>query len=222
MTYFLQSMLSKHVALYPLKRATTQVIINKIKRYVEEIEKPKRVLFDNGTQFRSKKWLKEMSLLDMQVSYTSVYFPQGNMTERINREIGRLLRSLCHQQHTKWAYVIPKVQELLNQVVHESTGFTPNEIHVHQSRKFPISFVKFPSDPSLPFRDLVIMMSKRRFLSKAQRTQGRHDRGGKIEDYKTGDWVYVTVDRQSSAGEQEIKKLFLLYEGPYIVREKGF
>lgn len=105
---------SKHVALYALKRATTEVVLKKIKLYITEIRKPKQILSDNGTQFCSKRWQQEMASLGIQVSYTSLYFPQGNMTERINREIGRLLRSLCYQQHTKWAYVVPRVKELLN------------------------------------------------------------------------------------------------------------
>lgn len=210
---------SKHVALYTMKRATTQVLLNRIKLYVQDVGKPKRILSDNGTQFRSNRWQQELSSLGIHVSYTSVYFPQGNMTERINREIGRLLRSLCHHQHTKWAYVIPRVEELLNQVVHESTGFTPNEVHWHQTRECPVKCIKFPENPVMPPKDKVIMLAKQRLLTKAQRRQQRHNQG-RMEEYQVGDWVYVRSHMQSSAEDHQIKKLFLLFEGPFTVRAK--
>lgn len=77
--------------------------------YFEKIQVPKAILSDNGTQFCARIWVDTLSKFNVKVKHTSVYFPQGNMTERINREIGRLLRYFCFKKHTRWAYVINDV-----------------------------------------------------------------------------------------------------------------
>lgn len=45
---------SKYVKLYPIKRANTRTVLKKILvDYVQEVGKPRRILADNGTQFRA-------------------------------------------------------------------------------------------------------------------------------------------------------------------------
>lgn len=43
--------------------------------------------------------------------------------ERMNREIGRPLRHLCHDRHTKWANELNLVEEWLNSVNTQKYGF---------------------------------------------------------------------------------------------------
>jgi hypothetical protein len=53
---------SKFVKLYPLKSATTNACLNKIiNDYVVNVTRPKCILSDNGTQFASKNWKKQIS-----------------------------------------------------------------------------------------------------------------------------------------------------------------
>lgn len=47
----------------------------------------------------------------------------------------------------------------------------------------------------------------------------RQDKGNKFIDYTVGQQVLVREQRLSSAEDNEIKKLFLLYRGPYLVFE---
>lgn len=121
---------SKYTRLYALKNGTTRNILRCLEKdYFVKVQKPAAILSDNGTQFVSKLWEKSLREHGIVVKHTSTYFPQGNTTERVNREIGRLLRAWCCEKHTRWAYMLKEVEHCLNNVVHESTGFTPNYLH---------------------------------------------------------------------------------------------
>lgn len=212
--------LSKYVSLYPLKKATTASVLRCLtERYFDEVGRPQVVLSDNGSQFTSRKWLSVLQDLGIGVRHTSVYFPQGNQTERINREIGRLLRSMCHEKHTRWAFCIKQVQGWLNRVVHTGTGMAPE--FVHFGRKIENEFVagvEFPESSAMfPGRDLIIELAHKRLLTRAQRRQLRFNDQHKLTEFKIGEEVLVRTHPQSSAQDGFIKKFFLLYDGPYTV-----
>nr|CAH7716351.1 unnamed protein product [Callosobruchus chinensis] len=118
---------SKHCRLYALKRATTRAILDKLlKDYVPNVQKPNAILSDNGTQFRSREWSRRLGAEGILVKFTSTYYTQGNQTERLNREIGRLPGVFRHENHKKWSFTLEDVEMCINNVVHESTGFCPN------------------------------------------------------------------------------------------------
>ncbi|KAG5860991.1 hypothetical protein JTB14_030789 [Gonioctena quinquepunctata] len=85
----------KFVKLYALLRATSKAIFNKIvKDYIPNVQKPECILSDNATQFTSELWKTTLGELGIRIEHISVYFPSGTITERYNKEIGRLLRLL--------------------------------------------------------------------------------------------------------------------------------
>lgn len=208
---------SKYVSLYPLKRATTRAVLRcLIDKYFLEVGKPRGILSDNGSQFSSRLWVSTLKEHNVLVSHTSVYFPQGNLTERVNREIGRLLRTFCYSQHTKWAMVIKDIQQWLNRVVHSGTSFSPEVIHFGRtpSNQF-INHIEYPESefPKLE-NDQIIVLAHERLLSKAEKRKLRHDQTRKLIKFKVGDRVLVRTHPQSSAESNEIKKFFLLFRGP--------
>lgn len=87
-----------------------------------------RVLTDHGTQFTSVKWKSTLASLNVAVSFSSVIHPESNPSEKIMRDLDRLCRTYC-LEHSKWAQGLPKFAEFLNNVLHESIGFSPNELH---------------------------------------------------------------------------------------------
>lgn len=128
---------SKFTKLYSLQRATTQAIIYKIRKdFIAQYGTPKKVISDNGPQFTSKQWTNTLTQQGIQVGYTKPYHPQANPVERINREVIRILRTFCHQRHTKWANWLAFTEKSINQTHSEVTQYTPYEIltgrRVHQ------------------------------------------------------------------------------------------
>ena len=83
---------TKYVKLYPMKRATTVITLNKLKSYIQEVGKPKAILTDNGTQFTSKSWVKQLKALEIKPKYTAIRNPCTNLAERINRQLGNIFR----------------------------------------------------------------------------------------------------------------------------------
>lgn len=212
---------SKHVALYALRRATSKAILNRLtKFYIPNIGKPKIILSDNGTQFRSKLFLSTLTELGIKSVHTSVYYPQGNMVERVNREIGRMLRAYCHAQHQKWACMLGKIEMWLNRVVHSSTGFSADEVHFGKKYKHPlIKNINFP--PYNEKRVEIIELAHENLRSKAEKRKQRYTKQCPTStSFKPGDKVLVKSHKLSSNENKEIKKFFLLFEGPCTVQNQ--
>lgn len=214
---------TKLVRLYAIKKASARVLLNKIlTKYVQELGKPQAILSDNGSQFVSKVWRDGLSKEGIKVKNTSVYFPQGNATERVNREIGRLLRTWCHQQHKKWATMLPEVEFCINNSVHDSTGFAPNYLHFGKVEPNRVTkLICYPENQIAEVnREDVWVLARKSLLSKAERRRAFRDKTLKPTIFKEGDPVLVRNHNLSSAEQSEVKKFFLLFNGPYYVHSK--
>jgi hypothetical protein len=178
---------------------------------------PKTVVSDHGVQFMSRVWRTRLSELGVSVTTTSVYHPQSNPAERVMRELGRLFRTYCHDNHTDWPHYVQYIEWVLNNTIHESTGFTPRELFLTEERYSPIyEAVEYPpgtsEDPKVK-----LTMANEVQRSKAEKRRLRHDQQGKPCMFKVGDEVLVRTHHQSSAVDKRIHKFFLLYEGPFVI-----
>lgn len=211
---------SRFVKLYTLKRATALATTNRmIDHYINTYGKPKIIVSDHGVQFNSKIWQSRLKQLDILPTFTSVYHPQSNPAERVMRELGRLFRSYCAQQHTEWAKFVPYIEWVLNHTVHEATGFMPSELFLKQTRHNPLSgVVDFPPGDPIDF-ELKFTMAREIQETRAEARKRKHDAKGSPVSYKIGDFVLVRTHPMSSVVDKCIHKFFLLYEGPYQVQE---
>ncbi|XP_049326823.1 uncharacterized protein LOC125787072 [Astyanax mexicanus] len=67
-----------------------------------------------------------MDKLGITVSHTSGHHPEANgQVERLNQEIGRLLRHYCHDQQGEWSRFLPWAEYSQNSLRSSSTGLTP-------------------------------------------------------------------------------------------------
>ena len=67
-------------------------------KYIPKYGPVKKILSDQGKQF-NKKWQSE---LEKQAVLTPIRRPQGNLDERVNRELGRLFRTYCNTNQSRW------------------------------------------------------------------------------------------------------------------------
>jgi len=133
---------SKHVKLYPLKTATTRSCLNKlINKYFGEVIKPKVIMSDNGSQFRSLSWRRKLSENEVEVHFSPVRHPQSNPSERVMKELSKFCRIYCHQNHKRRAHLLPQTEQWLNKTVASSTGYAPVELIFNANR--PDIFAKF-------------------------------------------------------------------------------
>lgn len=212
---------SRYVRLYALKRATCKSILSRIfLDYIEKVQKPRVILSDNGTQFRSKEWSLALSKQDIKAKLISVYFPEGNMTERYNREVGRLLRTYCNEKHTRWATALSFVEDCLNSSISEVTGCSPHYVQFGTKLEHPIhKHISFPLEVEnllVPKEQLWVWVKERVSKRTAKRI-AKFNEKLKPVTFNPGDQVLIRTHRQSSLMDKTIKKFFLLYEGPYLV-----
>ena len=79
--------LFKHVKLKPVKASTTTACINKlINKYFSEVNKPKVIMSDNGSQLRSPTWRRKLSENEVEVRFSPVRNIENNPGERRMKE----------------------------------------------------------------------------------------------------------------------------------------
>lgn len=208
---------TKHVRLYALRNCTSRAILNRILNdYVSTVGKPDAILSDNASYFISKSWSENLRSAGINVKHTSRYYPSSNLSERANKEINRLLRSYCYSSHQKWAHMLKQVEECLNNVTHESTGFTPLELQFGQKKMSP--FVKNIIFPEVERDERnILLLARERLISKSEKRKLRK-KPRKVVQFQVGDKVLVRNHPLSSADNHQIKKFFLIYSGPYMVQ----
>lgn len=81
---------TKYVELYPIRNATTKIVINKMRNhYYVNHGKPKKIINAHGTQFTSQKWREALEDDGIRSIFSSIRHPQSNHVERVMRELGR-------------------------------------------------------------------------------------------------------------------------------------
>lgn len=206
---------SKYVSLYPIKKATANTCVQKmLNNYIAKHGKPQAILSDNGTQFTSRVWKEKLQQEGIKIQYSSIRHPQSNPTERVMRELGRMLRTFCDRRHTAWANHIDKIEQILNVTTHHSTGFIPYELQYGEDPLFKIKeLIKYPESRQMPL-NTKIQIALVNLKENAERRKRNQKCISKIK-LKVGDLVLLRVPHMSKAIDNTIKKLFHLYEGPY-------
>ncbi|KAL3279019.1 hypothetical protein HHI36_016535 [Cryptolaemus montrouzieri] len=209
---------TKWVSFYPLKRATTRSILHRLTNDLfPRMGIPESILNDHGTQFTAKRWKETLNSMGVKVIFSSIRRPQSNPSERVMKEIGRLCRTYCNEQHTRWAYELNNFSKFLNSLVHESTGFSPRELQIDASR---VSLL--PTALQVPHvtEDLEkkLILAKETLHSRAARRALRKS-ARPYPKLEPGDLVLLRSNPISSVLKQETKKFLLLFEGPYRIKK---
>lgn len=118
---------SKYCLLFPLRRATSKVIAQRLEDHVFLVHGvPQTVIADNGPQFIGHEVRAMFSKYRVpQIHYTPVYCPQVNTVERYNRTIVTAIATLVGEDHRGWDVNIHKIQFAVNTAVSDTTTFTP-------------------------------------------------------------------------------------------------
>lgn len=212
---------TKYTKLYPISRASTQVIIKVVvEKYMIDVGTPESIVTDHGTQFKGKKWKNEMRNQGIKTYKTSIYHPSSNPAERVLREVGRILRTYCHDEHKRWSEVLPEAETFLNLAYHDTLGVTPHQMMFSSPPpREIIKLIKFPEELN---ENLDIARIYNRVLHKAELRRKRQERTiRKPVSYKVGEKVLIKNRQLPSSSEGIAKKLLLLYTGPYIVQRNN-
>ena len=97
-----------------------------IDRVFRQHELPLAIITDRDPRFTGKVWTSIFKVLGTRLDMSTADHPQTDgQTERVNRVIGDVLRSICAESPKTWSSMLPVIEFGLNNAGHASTGFTP-------------------------------------------------------------------------------------------------
>ncbi|KAE8898097.1 hypothetical protein PF003_g17866 [Phytophthora fragariae] len=101
---------------------------------------PEAFVSDRDPRFVSHFWQHLFHLLGTRLDMSTADHPQTDgQTERVNRVLEDILRSVCAAEPTQWSTLLPKVEFALNNAVHSSTGFTPFYVNGLRHPRTPLT-----------------------------------------------------------------------------------
>ncbi|KAL4092832.1 hypothetical protein PRIC1_011823 [Phytophthora ramorum] len=87
---------------------------------------PESIVSDRDPRSTGKFSSSVFKVLGTRLDMSTTDHPQtGGQTERVNRVVEDVLRSVCDETPKRWSTMLPLVEFALNNAVHASTGFTP-------------------------------------------------------------------------------------------------
>ena len=102
--------------------------------YVKEVVRlhgvPESIVSDRDTKFTSLFWRELHRVLGTKLMMSTSFHPQTDgATERANRSIGQILRSVVSNDQKDWTNKCPMVEFAINSSVSSTTGFCPFELN---------------------------------------------------------------------------------------------
>lgn len=103
---------------------------------------PKRIHSDQGANFESQLIKELLEMAGVQKSHTTPYHPMGNgITERYNRTLGNMIRSLPPNYKARWPQMLQTLTFCYNCTEHETTGFAPFYLMFGRIPRLPVDVV---------------------------------------------------------------------------------
>lgn len=214
---------SKYVKLYPTQSPSTRQAIKAIEKYVSEVGKPESLLTDNGTAFTAKRWKEFMEDKNINHILTSIRHPQGNLSERTNRDVTIYLRILVGEKHNGWVKNISDIEKILNETYHSTLEMTPYEV---QFNKLPERLWNQWLDQCVNTIESISEEQLRKLLNERLKEKGmqRAEKANKgktqLKEFKVGDRVLIKSLNLSCKNKNRAAKLMPIFEGPFTITKK--
>lgn len=217
--FVMQDAFSKLIRLYSLRQASGRASLTCVRKFHEQV-KIKVLCSDRGANFTSRIFESGVRQLGIVLTHTSIRNPRPNSTERVNRELGRMFRTYCEKSHCSWVDVLPKIEDCYNQVIHTTTGYTPNEIVWGTGTRLSTDNDKIiggglglQQEPL----ELVRERARQNMLKSAESREFHYNKNHKLVCFDIGDLVKLKKFAKSDASKKVTKKFARLFEGPYVI-----
>ena len=127
----------------------------------------------------------------------------------------KFFRVMVQHKHTAWPSYIEIIQNIINEVYQETTGFTPMEI---QLGKKPTRFWQKYISSSNKVNDLShnekLFLAESRIKSKRMKANEKVNKSRNVIKFKIQDKVLLKDNNISSKENKQIAKFFEIYSGP--------
>jgi hypothetical protein len=224
---------SKFTLAIPLRNSTASFVCRAIEEnWLLVYGHPKRLICDNGVQFRGNEFRNLMASYGIRISFTANYHAQANPTERANKTLGTMIRCYITDGHRDWDRHLSRLGCAIRTQIHESTKHTP--YFVVFGNDMPNNFcsdVEFQLRESEQDHHALLVKKAEAFrklhaevkknLEKAAlRNKRIYDLRRRDVTYEVGDRVYRRNFVLSDASKYFSAKLANKYVGPFVVKKK--
>lgn len=188
---------------------------------------PDSILSDRDSKFTSRFWREVHRILGTRLLMSTAFHPQTDgATERANRSIVQILRSVVRPDQNDWVDQLPLVEFALNSTVSSSTGFAPFELNFGH---MPRMATQLPHTATVPgvrqFAEQVlenlacahdaIIASRVHQTYHANRSRRSEDvQHGEHTPWQPGDLVYLSTENLTLPAHRA-RKLAPRFIGPY-------
>lgn len=214
---------TKHVSLYAIGRQTTDAVLNVIlNKYIPKYGNVEKILTDQGKQFQNRRWHEELEKHNIQAILTSIRRPQGNLAERVNKEVGRLFRTYCHLEHSKWPEYLEFFEYVINNCYNDTTGYTPCELHTDTitSRPWSKYVNKIPTQNMEVSKEIKQKVAQKRIEDVATKKTTKYNAEHRLTKFKVGEKVLIKALNVGSTVENRSAKFLRLFNGPFVLSDQ--
>ena len=129
--------------IYATKTKSSKAAADKIfNQFIVQYGYPERIHHDQGGEFNSKLFHELHRLTGIRSSQTTPYHPEGDgQTERLNRTVKNMLKSLEKAEKRDWKSHLSKLAFAYNSTKNKSTGYSPHFLMFGRESRLPIDTV---------------------------------------------------------------------------------
>ena len=185
---------------------------------------PKCIVVDNASNLTSNCMKSVCKLLQIHHKQITVYNPNSNLVEIVNKNINEKLRCLVDKSTTNWPELLPYVVYSINTAINTSTGFspfyllyarTPRNLHLQAKHAKIYTYEDFAMELKYRINQLKEIAAENNENRRAK-NKTNYDIKAKPVELKVGDLVFVDLPPPPTLLN---KKLRPKRQGPYLVTE---
>jgi hypothetical protein len=145
----------------------------------------------------------------------------SNLSERVIKEAITILRVCWQNKHRSWDSRLPEVEKVINGNLHESIGMPPYRVQFGRHMKPLLQpFINYP--PNTIIQDETTL--NKEIMNNLKRTylvrKRRHHQNHKVIRLKIGELVLVRNTPRSDHRKGIMRKLSVLFIGPYRIKKR--